>query len=91
MLNTKRLEELIIKNVIPDIQDRLDEIFEYIANSKEATQNEKEEIEELREFKNELEDILKDIKNGHISEDEAKEFVDDILEAQKYNNETLDL
>ncbi|DAB30124.1 MAG TPA: hypothetical protein CFH84_05775, partial [Sulfurimonas sp. UBA12504] len=49
MSYAQKLEELITKTVIPDIDERLDEIFEEIAGSKEATEDAKEEIEELRE------------------------------------------
>lgn len=79
----EKLEELLTKSVIPDITDRLDEIFEEIAGNKEATQDAKEEIEELREFKSDLEDVVEDIKNGDIEEEEAKELVNDILAAQE--------
>ncbi|MCK9453584.1 MAG: hypothetical protein WCY51_01910 [Sulfurimonas sp.] len=87
MSYSQQLEELITKSVIPDIDERLDEIFEEIADSKEAAQDSKEEIEELREFKADLQDVLEDIKNGDIEEDECKELIDDILEAQ---NDSLD-
>jgi len=78
-----KLEELLTKSVIPDIDERLDEIFEEIAGNKEATEDAKEEIEELREFKEDLKDVLEDIESGDIDEDEAKELVDDILASQK--------
>jgi len=83
----EKLEELLTKGVIPDITDRLDEIFEEIAGNKEATEDAKEEIEELREFKTDLEDVLKDIKSGDIEELEAKELVADILSAQEGSDE----
>ncbi len=83
----EKLEELLTKSVIPDITDRLDEIFEEIAGNKEATQDAKEEIEELREFKSDLEDVVEDIKNGDMEEEEAKELVADILAAQECEDE----
>lgn len=83
MSYAQQLEELITKNVIPDIDDRLDEIFEEISESKEAGADSKEEIEELREFKADLQDVLEDIKSGEMEEDECKELIDDILDAQK--------
>ena len=64
MSHIQRLEELLTKSVIPDIKERLDEIFEEIAGNKEATQDAKEEIEELASEKDhdkqeeELGDIL---------------------------------
>ena len=87
MSQVEKLEELLTNGVIPDIEERLDEIFEEIAGNKEATEDAKEEIEELREFKDDLQDVLDDIKNGDINENEAKELVNDILNAQKGDEE----
>ncbi|MEN4045096.1 MULTISPECIES: hypothetical protein [Sulfurimonas] len=87
MSHIEKLEELLTKSVIPDITERLDEIFEEIAGNKEATQDAKEEIEELREFKSDLEDVIEDIKNGDMEEEEAKELVADILAAQECEDE----
>ncbi len=87
MTQAQKLEELITKSVIPDLDERLDEIFEEIADSKEANADAKEEIEELREFKADLQDILADIQSGDIEEDECTELINDILEAQKGNDE----
>lgn len=87
MSNVEKLEELLTKSVIPDIDERLDEIFEEIADNKEASAEAKDEIEELREFKADLQDVLEDIKTGDIDEEEAKELIDDILEAQKGDDE----
>ncbi|MEA1955967.1 MAG: hypothetical protein U9N02_05690 [Campylobacterota bacterium] len=84
-----QLEELLIKEVIPDIDDRLDEIFEEIADEKDANNEQKEEIEELREFKADLKDILEDIQTGEIEEDECQEIINDIKEAQKGNEEEV--
>jgi polyhydroxyalkanoate synthesis regulator phasin len=87
MSQAQKLEELLTKSVIPDIDERLDEIFGEIAGNKEATEDSKEEIEELREFKADLQDILEDIKSGDIDEDECKELIEDILDAQKGDEE----
>ncbi|MCX6076710.1 MAG: hypothetical protein NTW78_07470 [Campylobacterales bacterium] len=87
MSYAQKLEELITKSVIPDIDERLDEIFAEIADSKEASDDAKEEIEELREFKADLQDVLADIESGDIEEDECQELIDDILEAQKENDD----
>jgi archaellum component FlaC len=90
MSYAQKLEELITNSVIPDINERLDEIYEEIAGSKEATEDAKEEIEELQEFKADLQDILSDIQSGDIEEDECEELMNDILEAQKGNDEEDD-
>ena len=87
MSYAEELEKLLTKSVILDLDERLDEIFEEIADNKEATEDAKEEIAELREFKSDLQDVLEDIQSGDIEEDECKELIDDILSAQKDNNE----
>jgi len=87
MSQAEKLEELITKSVIPDIDERLDEIFEEIADNKEASADSKEEIEELREFKEDLQDVLNDIQSGDIDEDECKELIADIVEAQSTEEE----
>jgi microcompartment protein CcmL/EutN len=87
MSYAQQLEELITKSVIPDIDERLDEIFEEISNNKEASEDAKEEIEDLREFKADLQDVLQDLASGDMEEDECKELIDDILEAQSSDEE----
>ena len=87
MSHAQKLEELITKSVLPDIEEALDEIFAEIADAKNADDETKEEIEELREFKADLEDVLMDIQSGEIEEDECKELIDDILEAQSANDD----
>jgi len=83
MSYSEKLQELITNSVIPDLEERLDEIFEEIADSKDATEDAKEEINELREFKSDLQEVLDDIKSGNLQDDECQELIDDILEAQK--------
>lgn len=90
MSYAQELEKLIKESVIPDIDESLDAIFEEIAESKEASEDAKEEIEELQEFKADLLDVLADIESGDIEEDECKELIDDILEAQKSGEEIED-
>ena len=76
--------------VIPDIDETLDEIFTEIADNKEATEDAKEDIAELREFKADLQDILDDIQCGDIEDEECKEIIDDIKEAQKNGEQEED-
>lgn len=90
MSYAQELEKLIIESVIPDIEESLDAIFAEIADNKEATEDAKEEIEELQEFKSDLKDVLEDITTGDIEEDECKELIDDIKSAQQAGEEEED-
>jgi uncharacterized phage infection (PIP) family protein YhgE len=75
-----KLKELIVKTVIPDIEDRLDEIFADIAKSKKATDAQNEEIQEINEMRDEFNIVLKDIENSELSEEECTELFEDITE-----------
>lgn len=90
MSYAQELEKLIIESVIPDIEESLDAIFAEIADNKEATEDAKEEIEELQEFKSDLKDVLEDITTGDIEEDDYKELIDDIKSAQQAGEEEED-
>lgn len=79
----QKLEELIKQSVLPDIETRMDELYEVIADKKNDSIDEaKEELEELLEFRDDLKEILVDIECKEIEEDECKEIYDDILSAQ---------
>jgi hypothetical protein len=84
MSYSQKLEELIKESVLPDIEDRMDELYEVIADKKNDSIDEaKEELDELIEFRDDLKDILVDIECGEIEDDECKEIYEDILSAQE--------
>jgi len=75
-----KLKELIERTVMPDIEDRLDEIFADIAKSKKATDEQNEEIKEMHEMRDEFNDILKEIENRELDKEECAELYEEILE-----------
>ncbi len=81
----EELKQLLEKQVIPDVEDALDDIFEQISELKNADDATKEEVEELQEFKADLKDIIKDIESGDISDEECQEIIDDIKQAMQGN------
>ena len=88
MSYTQKLEELIKESVLPDIEDRMDELYELIADKKnESIEEAKEELDELIEFRDDLKDILVDIECGEIEEEECQEIYDDIIAAQTEEDE----
>ncbi len=91
MLFSQKLEEMIKKSVLPDIEDRMDELYEIIADKKnESIEEAKEELEELIEFRDDLKEILVDIECGEIEEDECEEIYNDILSAQMEEDDEED-
>lgn len=75
-----KLKELIETVVMPDIEDRLDEIFADIAQNKNANDTQNEEIKDLHEMRDEFNDILKEIENRELSKEECAELYEEITE-----------
>jgi len=75
-----KLKELIERTVMPDIEDRLDEIFADIAKSKNASDEQNEEIKDMHEMRDEFNEILKDIENRELDKEECAELYEEITE-----------
>ena len=74
----EELKQLIQKQVLPDIEDTIDMIFEEINEQKDASSEARREIEELREFREDLEALLDEMENGSVDDEECKELLEDI-------------
>ncbi len=74
----KKLKELIEDVVLLDIEDHIDDIFEEIANDKNASDENSAELKEVHEMRKEFQDILEDIKNDDLDEEECSEIFEEI-------------
>ena len=72
------LQELIVEELLPEVEEVLDELFEVVANNKKATMDDKEEYKELQELCSEFKAILVDIDNDDLEEEEAVELLEEI-------------
>lgn len=75
----KELEDLIKNEVLEEIEDYIDDIFEIIAAKKETPEL-KEELVHMQDMKRDFEEILKELENGEIDDEEAQEIYDEIVE-----------
>lgn len=75
----EKLLNLIHNEVMPDIEDYLDELFELVASKKDDQQI-KEEILYMQEMQQEFQELIDDIHNGNIDDEEAQEIIDEIIE-----------
>ena len=82
----KELEDLIKNEVLIEIEDYIDELFEIVAAKKENDEI-KEELKQMQEMKKDFEEMLTDLENGEIDDEEAKEIIDEIHEMR---NEDLE-
>ena len=82
----KELEDLIKNDVLIEIEDYIDELFEIIASKKED-ENTKEELAQMQEMKKDFEDMLVDLENGEIDDEECKEIIEEINDMRKDDEE----
>jgi RecG-like helicase len=82
----KELEELIRDEVLIEIEDYIDELFEIIAAKKEDDEI-KEELKQMQEMKKDFEDMLVDLVHGDIDDEECKEIMEEINDMRKEEDE----
>ena len=73
----KELEDLKKNDVLIEIEDYIDELFEIIAAKKEDD-GIKEELKQMQEMKKDFEDMLVDLVHGDIDDEECKEIIQEI-------------
>ena len=82
----KELEDLIKDEVLIEIEDYIDELFEIIAAKKEDD-GIKEELKQMQEMKKEFEDMLVDLVHGDIDDEECEEIIAEINDMRKEDEE----
>ena len=82
----KELKEIINNEVLVEIEDHIDDIFEK-KNEKKDTPELKEELENMQEMKKDFEELLKDLEAGEIDDEEAQEIYDEIVDMLEGSNE----
>lgn len=75
----KNLKDLINNDVLVEIEDYIDELFEIIASKKEDERT-KEELTNMQEMRDDFKEIIKDIDSGELDDEEAQEIFDEIIE-----------
>ncbi len=78
MKSTQKLKNLLISEIIPDLENAIDEIFSVIEKKKIASLKDKEELKEFQEMHKECKDIIKEIDENEI--DEAKELLKELID-----------
>ncbi len=79
MAGCEDLKELLEIEVIPDVEEMIDELFEEIADAKEADEESKSEYAELQELKSSFKELLKDLQDGEVSQKECSEIYEELV------------
>ena len=87
MTKTETLIDLLNNDIIPEIEDIIDSLFELINDAKTATSEVKQELQELQELKTEFKVMLEEAQTGELEEDEAEEILAEIEEMRKEDEE----
>ena len=82
MKNIEKLKNLLTSEIIPDLEEAIDELFSMIEKAKMASIADKEELQELQEMLLECKDIVSEIESNEMSEDEAKELLEELIEVK---------
>ena len=80
MTKTEELIDLLNNDIIPEIEDVIDSLFELINDAKTATEEVKQELNELQELKTEFKVMLEEAMTGELEEEEAGEILEEIEE-----------
>ena len=87
MTKTEELIDLLNNDIIPEIEDVIDGLFELINDAKTATDEVKQELAELQELKTEFKVMLEEAMTGELEEDEAAEIIAEIEEMRAAGEE----
>ncbi len=86
MTQVETLTQILTEEVIPDIEDYMDDLFVLIADKK-STKEDEEELENIRELREEFKTMLVELENGDMDEDECLEVIEEIREMQEDEDE----
>lgn len=78
----EKLLNLINDEVLPDIEEYIDVLFEKIA-SKNYTDEEKENLYEMQEMRDEFKEMVTEINSGEMEEEECLEIIEEIHEMKE--------
>lgn len=82
MQNSEKLKNLLTIEIIPDLEEAIDEMFSMIEKAKMASIADKEELQELQEMLAECNDIVEEIDAGDMPQDEAEDILLELMEAK---------
>ncbi|MDQ1325704.1 MAG: hypothetical protein QG564_828 [Campylobacterota bacterium] len=80
MTNAKKLQNLLELEIIPDLEAAIDELFEEIDKAKNATKEQKEDLEEFRDMRTECFAIIEELKRDELEAEEIDELLAELME-----------
>jgi len=82
MTQTEQLKNLLSNEILPDLEEAIDEMFAMVERDKTISLADREELEGLQEMHSECRDILVEIEAKEMEEEEAAELLAELIEAK---------
>ncbi len=79
MTNAQKLYKLLDEEVIADVEDHMDYLYDLIIK-KTATDEDKDDLKEAQMILKEFKNTLIEINNGDMDEDECLELIEELQE-----------
>ncbi len=80
MKPTEKLKNLLMNELMPDLEESIDEIFAMVEKEKMISLADREELEEMQEMHAECREILIEIESGEMEDEEAAELLSELVE-----------
>ncbi|CAA6804731.1 MAG: Unknown protein [uncultured Sulfurovum sp.] len=80
MNNADKLKNLLELEIIPDLEAAIDELFSVIDKSKNASKEQKQDLEEMREMRTECFAIIEELGRNELEADEIEELLNELVE-----------
>ncbi len=80
MKATEKLKNLLMNELMPDLEEAIDEIFMMVEKEKMISLADREELEQMQEMHAECREILIEIESKEMQEEEAKELLSDLVD-----------
>jgi hypothetical protein len=87
MSNSEKLKNFLNQEIIPDLEEAIDEMFSMIEKAKMASIADKEELQDLQEMHGECKEIVVEIEAGEMPEEEAGEILKEFVEMKTADEE----
>ena len=80
MKPTEKLKNLLMNELMPDLEEAIDEIFTMVEKEKMISLADREELEAMQEMHAECREILIEIESGEMEDEEAAELLSELVE-----------
>ena len=87
MNSSEKLKNFLTQEIIPDLEEAIDEMFSMIEKAKMASIADKEELQDLQEMHSECKDIVSEIESGEMNDEEAGDILKEFVEMKTADEE----